>query len=234
MVKVINMTFLFDRLIRGSLRRIMGMKNKRLIIALIMTVLVVPQLTFCFPGVSQAQTAMKRKIGEKAPDFTLKSLPAERGGEYGKISLSDYIGKKVILLEFWATWCDICVGEIPTLVKDYEEFKDKGFEILAITLQAGEEEDIWKLKEQHNITYPILLDERLKVATRIYGLAGPIPLKVVIDCDGIIQYSHVGDYPVGENELPFVIEDLIQGCPDPVAAEAPAEGSAPAEDSTEK
>ena len=54
-----------------------------------------------------------------------------------------------------------------------------------------------------------LLDADLKVATKSYGLAGPIPLKVVIDHNGIVRYSHVGDYPPGEDELPFVLEDLI-------------------------
>jgi len=48
------------------------------------------------------------------------------------------------------------------------------------------------------------------VATKLYGLAGPIPLKIVIDHKGIIRYTHVGDYPPGEDELPFVLEDLVK------------------------
>ncbi|MGD8353946.1 MAG: redoxin domain-containing protein, partial [Pseudomonadota bacterium] len=72
---------------------------------------------------------MRVRIGEKAPDFTLDSIDGT------SVTLSDYFGKKVVMLEFWATWCNICVAEIPNLVKDYNKYKDKGFEIVAITLQ---------------------------------------------------------------------------------------------------
>jgi peroxiredoxin len=184
------------------------MKNKKLVLTIVMLFFVAPNATFCFPGVSVAQTtAMKVKIGQKAPDFTLKTLDGQ------KITLSDYFGKKVVMLEFWATWCNICVEEIPNLVKNYDSFKDKGFEILAITLQSGEDAEIGRVIDELGIEYPVLIDERLKVATKVYGLAGPIPLKVVIGADGIVKYSHVGDYPPGEDEIPFVVEDLIQEIP---------------------
>ena len=184
------------------------MKNKKVIVMIIMLLFVAPNATFCFPGVSEAQSsAMKIKVGQKAPDFTLKTLDGT------EVTLSDYFGKKVVMLEFWATWCNICVAEIPNIVKNYEKFKDQGFEILAVTLQAGDDAEIGKVIEEMGITYPVLIDDRLKVATKIYGLAGPIPLKVIIGADGIVKYSHVGDYPPGEDEIPFVVEDLIQEIP---------------------
>lgn len=184
------------------------MKNKKLIITIVMFLVVTPHATFCFPSVSAAQTtAMKVKIGQKAPDFTLETLDGT------KVTLSDYFGKKVVMLEFWATWCNICVSEIPTLVRNYEKFKDQGFEIIAVTLQSGDDAEISKVIEENGIVYPVVIDERLKVATKIYGLAGPIPLKVIIGADGVVRYSHVGDYPPGEDEVPFVVEDLIQEIP---------------------
>ena len=184
------------------------MKNKKLIAMVLALLVVTPHATFCFPSVSVAQTtAMKVKIGQKAPDFTLKTLDG------GEVTLSEYFGKKVVMLEFWATWCNICVAEIPNLVKNYETFKDKGFEILAITLQSGDDAEISKVVQENGIQYPVLIDDRLKVATKIYGLAGPIPLKVIIGADGVVKYSHVGDYPPGEDEIPFVVEDLIQEIP---------------------
>lgn len=184
------------------------MKNKKLIVMIIMMLVVAPNATFCFPSVSIAQTnAMKVKIGQKAPDFTLKTLDGT------EVTLSDYFGKKVVMLEFWATWCNICVAEIPNIVKNYEKFKDQGFEILAITLQSGDDEEIGKVIGEHGIKYPVLIDDRLKVATKIYGLAGPIPLKVIIGVDGVVKYTHVGDFPPGEDEVPFVLEDLIQEIP---------------------
>lgn len=184
------------------------MKNRKLIQLIIILMVVAPQVTFCFPGVSAAQTiAMKIKIGQEAPDFTLKTL------EGREVTLSDYFGKKVVMLEFWATWCNICVAEIPNLEKNYEKYRQEGFEILAITLQSGDDEEISKVIKEQGITYPVLIDEKLKVATKVYGLAGPIPLKVVIGADGIVKYSHVGDYPPGEDEIPFVVEDLIKEIP---------------------
>ena len=157
-------------------------------------------------GPSHAQdTAMRVKIGEKAPDFRLKDVMTGK-----TIALSDYAGKKIVMLEFWATWCDICVREMPNLVKLYTSWGPKGFELVSIVLPSGNVEQIKKIVKEKNLNYPALLDADLSVATKAFGLAGPIPLKVVIDHRGVVRYSHVGDYPPGEDELPFVLEDLIR------------------------
>ncbi len=150
-------------------------------------------------------TAMRLKIGDKAPDFRMKDVMS--GKEF---TLSQFHGKKVVMLDFWATWCDICKREMPNLVKLNTEWKPKGLELLSIVLPSGNVNDIKKVILDKKLNYPALLDADLSVATKLYGLAGPIPLKVVIDHKGVIRYSHVGDYPPGENELPFVIEDLVK------------------------
>ena len=150
-------------------------------------------------------TAMRLKIGDKAPDFRLKDVMSNK-----TVTLSEHLGNKVVMLEFWATWCDICKREMPNLVKLYTDWRSKGFELLSIVLPSGNVEDIRKIAREKRLHYPVLLDTDLTVATKSYGLAGPIPLKVVIDHMGIVRYSHVGDYPPGEEELPFVIEDLLK------------------------
>jgi len=150
-------------------------------------------------------TAMRLKLGEKAPDFRLKDVMTGK-----PVALQDYVGKKVVMLEFWATWCDICKREMPALVRLYGTWKDRGFELVSIVLPSGNVDEIRKLVREKRLNYPVLLDSDLKVATKLYGLAGPIPLKVVIDHRGVIRYTHVGDYPPGEEELPFVIEDLLK------------------------
>ena len=150
-------------------------------------------------------TAMRLKIGDKAPDFKMKDVMT--GKTY---TLSEFQGKKVVMLEFWATWCDICKREMPNLVKLANDWRPKGFEILSVVLPSGNVNDIKKIITEKKLNYPALLDADLSVATKLYGLAGPIPLKVVIDHKGVIRYSHVGDYPPGEDELPFVIEDLVK------------------------
>jgi len=153
------------------------------------------------------ETAMRLAIEDPAPDFTLEEFTS---GE--SVSLSDYLGKKVVMLEFWATWCDICKTEMPRLVKEYNEYKDKGYELLAITLSRGDPKDrekIQALKDKNKIPYPLLLDKEFEVATKIYGLSGPIPLKVIIDCSGKIRYAHVGDFADGVSEVPFVLDELL-------------------------
>jgi len=156
------------------------------------------------PGSAQ-DTAMRIKIGEAAPDFRLKDVST--GKTY---TLSEYKGKQVVMLEFWATWCDICKREMPNLVKLYSEWHPRGFELLSIVLPSGNIDEIRKIIREKKLNYPALLDADLSVATKSFGLAGPIPLKVVIDHKGVVRYSHVGDYPPGEDELPFVLEDLVK------------------------
>ncbi len=160
-------------------------------------------------GPARAQdTAMRLKIGDKAPTFTLEDF------ETGKpVSLSDFLGHKVIMLEFWATWCDICKSEMPRLEQEYRQYKDKGYRLLGITLSRGDKKDREKIKalrDKYQLTYPMLMDTEFEVATKIYGLSGPIPLKVIIDCQGIIRYTHVGDYADGISEVPFVLDELLQ------------------------
>ena len=157
------------------------------------------------PVLAAGDTAMRLKIGEKAPDFRLKDVMTGK-----TVTLSEFAGKKVVMLEFWATWCDICKREMPNLVKLHTAWKPKGFELLSIVLPSGNINDIKKIVNEKKLTYPALLDADLAVATKLYGLAGPIPLKVVIDHKGVIRYTHVGDYPPGEDELPFVLDDLVK------------------------
>jgi cytochrome c biogenesis protein CcmG/thiol:disulfide interchange protein DsbE len=157
------------------------------------------------PVRAAADSAMRLKVGEKAPDFRLKDVMTGK-----TVTLSEFAGKHVVMIEFWATWCDICKREMPSLVKLHGAWKPKGFELLSIVLPSGNVNDVKKIVQEKKLTYPVLLDADLSVATKLYGLAGPIPLKVVIDHKGIVRYSHVGDFPPGEDELPFVLEDLLK------------------------
>jgi len=156
------------------------------------------------PGPEAADSAMRLMIGEKAPDFRLKDVTSGK-----TVTLSEFAGGHVVMLEFWATWCDICKREMPNLVKLHRAWKPKGFELLSIVLPAGKIDDIRMVVREKRLTYPVLVDSDLSVA-KLYGLAGPIPLKVVIDHKGVIRYTHVGDYPAGEDELPFVLEELVK------------------------
>jgi peroxiredoxin len=161
------------------------------------------------PALSPAgMEGMKIPVGDPAPDFTLKDLD---GKEH---TLSSFKGKKVVMLDFWATWCNICKREMPILESVYKEYREKGVEFFGIALDE-KVKLIKKIIADKGVTYPILIDSGAKVATEVYRLAGPIPLKVVVDCEGVIRYSHVGDYPDYPPEVVFVFDELLEECPQP-------------------
>ncbi|MGA6992775.1 MAG: TlpA disulfide reductase family protein [Candidatus Deferrimicrobiaceae bacterium] len=152
-----------------------------------------------------ADTAMRIQVGEKAPEFRLPDLLTGK-----MVSLSEFKGRKVVMIEFWATWCEICVREAPELGRLYAAWKEKGFELLSVAVPPGDGDGIRRFVREHKLSNPTFLDEDLYVAAKLYGLTGPIPLKVVIDHKGIVRYAHVGGYPPGNGELSRVIGDLVK------------------------
>lgn len=119
------------------------------------------------------------KVGDKFADFTLPDI-------YGKnVSLSDYKGKYV-LLDFWGSWCVPCRQENPNLVKTYSEFKDKGFDILGVSIETTR--DAWLAAiQQDNIVWKSVSDLKGdgNKAALIYGIHY-YPANFLIDPKGII------------------------------------------------
>src|SRR6185503_8718929 len=116
-------------------------------------------------------------VGTPVEDFQLLDLE-------GKIQrLNDYRGK-VVLLNFWATWCKPCTTEMPAMQASYDKLADKGFVVLAI----NELEDDAKVREhirQFGHTFPVLMDRDNKVANQ-FGVFG-LPVSVFIDQEGRAQ-----------------------------------------------
>ncbi len=108
------------------------------------------------------------------------------------IALSDYIGKnKVVLIDFWASWCGPCIKEMPSIVKIYERYKDKGFEIVGISLDDNKQS--WEgAIERLNITWPQMSDLQgwKGEAARLY-VVNSIPYTLLVDKDGNIIDSFV-------------------------------------------
>jgi peroxiredoxin len=129
-----------------------------------------------------------RLVGKSAADFTLKDLQGQ------KVSLSDFQGK-IVLLDFWATWCPPCREELPSIDKLYRTYKDKDLAVLGIN-----DEDSGTVKsflKKNDYSLPTLVDSKRSVH-RIYG-ARAIPTVVVIDRKGVIVAHFVGSRP--ETEL---------------------------------
>jgi len=115
--------------------------------------------------------------GMPAEDFTLVGLD-------GKMQrLSEYRGK-IVLLNFWATWCKPCTTEMPAMQTIYDKLKNKGFVVLAI----NELEDDAQVREhikRYGHTFPVLMDRDNQVANQ-YGVYG-LPVSVFIDEKGVVQ-----------------------------------------------
>jgi peroxiredoxin len=116
-------------------------------------------------------------VGTPAEDFRLVDLEGKSQ------SLSQYRGK-VVLVNFWATWCKPCTTEMPAMQTTYDKLRDKGFVVLAI----NELEDDAKVREhikQYGHTFPVLMDRDNKVANQ-FGVFG-LPVSVFIDEKGVVQ-----------------------------------------------
>lgn len=120
--------------------------------------------------------------GQQAPDFTLNNLLGER------ISLSQLKGK-LILLNFWATWCGPCQQEIPELEAFHEEYKGKGVLVLAVNLREDKSK-VAAFAKENKMNLMVLLDSEGRVG-EAYGIVG-IPTTFFIDQDLIIRDSILG------------------------------------------
>jgi len=119
-----------------------------------------------------------------APAITLER---ENGSA---VSLAEYKGK-VVVLNFWATWCLPCKLEIPHFNRTYTEYRARGVEFLAVSEDDGGWADIRKFREEVPIEYPVVLDADKKAGEAVGGLVG-LPVTVFIDREGRIAYKHIG------------------------------------------
>jgi peroxiredoxin len=116
-------------------------------------------------------------VGMQAEDFHLLDLEGESQ------RLSQYRGK-IVLLNFWATWCKPCTTEMPAMQTTYDKLREKGFVVLAV----NELEDDAKVREhikQYGHTFPVLMDRDNKVANQ-FGVFG-LPVSVFIDDTGVVR-----------------------------------------------
>ena len=154
-----------------------------------------------FPILFSVSATAQVKEGENAPNFTLKNLDGK------EISLNQFRGKHV-LVNFWATWCGPCKIEMPSLEALYERFKDKNFALLAISNDMFGANIVKPFVKAHNINFPVLLDQRLKVSNA-FGVVS-LPTTFMIDPQGKIIGALFGaeDWVTPSNILYF--ENLLK------------------------
>lgn len=134
-----------------------------------------------------------------APDFKLRDLSGT------EIELSDFKGKMVIL-NFWATWCAPCRYEIPLLVSLYKEFNKKGLEIIGVSVDDGGIELVKEFSEKYKINYPVLMYNREVIYS--YGGINSIPTTFIITRGGKVVNLFVGN--PGEEAFRVEIERWIK------------------------
>ena len=137
-----------------------------------------------------------------APNFTLRNLSGET------VTLEEYRGR-VVLLDFWATWCPPCRRAIPELVKLQEKYGDKGLVILGVSMddpQLANDEFLQMFKEKMKINYPILRADEWVVRAYFPDGRTAIPTLYLIDREGTIREKVVGYRP---GALERVIVELL-------------------------
>ncbi|WP_229683041.1 thiol-disulfide oxidoreductase ResA [Virgibacillus oceani] len=154
-------------------------KKKRLLFrSIVLAVLLVALVYALVSNLSQEDTNVD--VGDQAPDFELKQV--NKNNELETVKLSDLKGKGV-MLNFWATYCPPCEAEMPYMEKLYPEYKEKGVEIVAVSLDSTELV-INRFIEKYNLTFPTPHDKSGQVMEQ-YGV-GPIPSTFFINPEGEI------------------------------------------------
>jgi len=139
--------------------------------------------------------------GEAAPVFELSDLQGR------KHTLSDYLGK-VVLINFWASWCKECITEMPSLNMLYAQFSGQGLVVLGVTIDR-KAEDAGAAAKKVRIAFPILLDNKGEVFIKKYAIIG-LPTTIVIDRKGIVREILIGTQDFLEKEMKDKMASLIK------------------------
>ena len=170
-------------------------------------ILIAILLLFSLPAFSQ-ERALFSKIGiqsvrdnTKTPDFSLEGLNVKT------VQLSALKGN-VIFLNFWATWCDPCKDEIPSMEALYQRYREKDFVLLAISVEEKNPEPARKFIQKHRYRLPVLLDPAGKTLD-LFEIHR-IPATVIIDKKGRIVGKVIGPRDWNSPEVFSLIDQMLQ------------------------
>jgi peroxiredoxin len=139
-------------------------------------------------------------VGKQAPAFTATRL------DDTPFDLTDHLGKDVVILDFWATWCGPCRQALPILSGVAAEYKGRGVEFFAVDLSETPAE-VQQFLDDSGLDVPVVMDADGSVAEK-YGVEA-IPQTVIIGRDGVVRFVHIGTQPSLESRLKQELDGLI-------------------------
>lgn len=168
----------------------------------LLSVVLVATAASCASSPSSVKAAVKpEKERKKAPDFTLRDADGRN------VKLSDYKGK-VVLLNFWATWCGPCKVEIPWFIDFEQQFRDRGFAVLGVSMDEEGWEIVKPYIEARKINYRIMIGD--DTVTNLYGGVESLPTTFLLDREGRVAKVHIG-LDVSKLEYQSEITHLLDG-----------------------
>ena len=152
-------------------------------------------------GAFVASFAFAATISGPAPNFTLQS----RDGK--SVSLADLKGQ-VVMVNFWATWCQPCRQEMPHLEALHKRYSSLGFTLLGVNVEDNPEGAKKWLDENGPVTFPVLLDPKNQVS-KLYKVVA-MPSTVLVARDGTMRFIHHGYKPGYEGEYQNQVRALLR------------------------
>ena len=148
--------------------------------------------------------------GAKSPESSAQDFTT-RDADGNTVRLSDHLGKKVIVLDFWATTCQPCLAQFPHLNRIYASHKDKGLVVLAVSMDGPDTvANVPAYAKRNSLAFPVLLDEDSRIAT-VYNPKKSEPYVVLIDKTGKIVRAREGYNPGDEKPLEEDIVKVLAG-----------------------
>ena len=126
----------------------------------------------------------KAKVPKVVPNFSLTSLD-------GTPLTKDNLKGKVVILDFWATWCAPCRAAIPHLVSLYKTYKDQGLEVIGVNLDQGDRSDVVDFVKRNQIPYPIAIGTNNSI-TKDLGNISSLPTMILLSKQSSIEFKVVG------------------------------------------
>jgi peroxiredoxin len=136
-----------------------------------------------------------------AADFILKDLSGK------PVRFSEFKGK-VVLLNFWTTWCPPCRVEMPAMERLYQAYRDDGLVVVAVSMDRSPADKVKAFVEELGLNFPVLHDRDERVA-RLYSVPG-VPTSYIVDARGRIMYRALGEYDWFGPTAKSTVEDLLR------------------------